>query len=233
MSEKKIVFNNCACVAFDLDGTLTDPAEGLLNGFEYAFRKLNVKYGSRSSLVRFIGPPLFDCWRAEFGFSAEEADRAIELFREYYTVYGWRENRMYDGISELLSRLRASGRILVVATSKPEDQARRIIRLFGLDKYLDFVGGAVCHHHRATKAEVLRYALDSVGVSDADNCVLVGDRRFDAEGARLVGAHSLGVLWGHGERSELDAAGFERVVASIAELGDALGLHPAGNKKQI
>lgn len=217
-------FDKCRCVAFDLDGTLTDPAEGLLNGFEYAFRKLHVDYGSRESLVRFIGPPLFDCWRAEFGFSAEEADRAIELFREYYTVYGWRENRMYDGIPELLSRLHSSGRILVVATSKPEDQASRIVRLFGLDKYLDFVGGAVCHHNRATKAEVLRYALDSVGVADAGECVLVGDRRFDAEGAHLVGARSLGVLWGHGEREELAAAGFDSIVSDVNELGEALGL---------
>ena len=206
------------CIAFDLDGTLTDPAEGLVNGFVYAFKKLGIDYGERDALRRFIGPPLFECWRREFGFSAEEADEAIELFREYYTVFGWRENKIYDGIAQMLGELKRRGKTLVVATSKPEDQARRIIRLFGLDEYFDYVGGAVCHHNRATKREVLAYSLAEAGAVDLSSCVMVGDRVFDAEGAAALGIDSVGVLWGHGDASEISSAGFIHTVCDPDEL---------------
>ncbi len=206
------------CIAFDLDGTLTDPAQGLLNGFVYAFRKLGIDYGERDALRRFIGPPLFECWQREFGFSAEEADEAIELFREYYTVYGWRENRVYEDIPRVLGELRSRGKTLVVATSKPEDQARRIIRLFGLEKLFDYVGGAVCHHNRATKREVLKYSLSEAGITDLSSCVMVGDRVFDAEGASLLGMDSIGVLWGHGDAREIAEAGFTYTVGTPGEL---------------
>ena len=205
-------------IAFDLDGTLTDPALGLTTGFEYAFRKLGIDAGDRESLCRFIGPPLFECWQCELGLTACEADRAIELFREYYTVYGWRENRVYDGIPELLGGLRRAGKRLVVATSKPEEQAKKIISLFDLDKYFDYVGGAVSHHIRATKREVLEYAIGAVGDIPRENCILVGDRRFDAEGAVALGIDSLGVLWGHGSEEEVRGAGFTYVASSVDEI---------------
>lgn len=207
-------------VAFDLDGTLSDPALGLTTGFDYAFRKLGIDAGAKESLCRFIGPPLLECWQRELGLTAEEADRAIILFREYYTVYGWRENRLYDGIPELLAALKKEGCTLVVATSKPEEQARKIVALFGLDKYFDYVGGAVSHHERATKEEVLRYSIDSVGFVPDSRCILVGDRRFDAEGALALGIDSLGVTYGHGSRDEIMAAPFTYVAHTV---GDLLG----------
>lgn len=199
-------------IAFDLDGTLTDPALGLTTGFQYAFRKMGIDAGDRQSLCRFIGPPLFECWRDEFGLSPEDADKAVLLFREYYTVYGWRENRLYEGIKELLSELKARGLKLVVATSKPEVQARKIIKLFDLDKYFDYVGGAISHLERATKREVLEYSIAQVGEIPYDRCILVGDRVFDAEGAKALGIDSLGVLWGHGTEEEVRGAGFNFVI---------------------
>ena len=161
------------CIAFDLDGTLSDPSVGLVTGFCYGLSRMGVDYGAKESLRRFIGPPLFEAWCSEFGFTREECDRAIALFREYYTVYGWRENTVYAGIYELLDRLLQAGKTLVVATSKPEEQARKIIRLFGMDKYFAYVGGAVSHHERATKAEVLKYSLESAGVKDFSRVILM------------------------------------------------------------
>ena len=210
------------CIAFDLDGTLSDPSVGLVTGFCYGLSRMGVDYGAKESLRRFIGPPLFEAWCSEFGFTREECDRAIALFREYYTVYGWRENTVYAGIYELLDRLLQAGKTLVVATSKPEEQARKIIRLFGMDKYFAYVGGAVSHHERATKAEVLKYSLESAGVKDFSRVILVGDRSFDALGACALGIPALGVLWGHGSKEELSSAGFEKTVSTPKEAEDFL-----------
>ncbi len=214
-------------IAFDLDGTLSDPSEGLLNGFEYAFKKLKIDYGTRASLRRFIGPPLFDEWQAEFGFTPEEAERAILLFREYYKVYGWRENKVYEGIYELLDGLKRSGKTLVMATSKPEDQMIKIVRLFGFDRYFDFLGGAGSHKSRHRKCDVLEYALAAVGVGNSpderERCILVGDRKYDAEGARLCGIDSLGVLWGHGSLEEISSSGFLAVASTPTDVLKLLG----------
>ena len=205
-------------IAFDLDGTLTDPSRGLIAGFEYAFRKLGINFGERESLSRFIGPPLFEEWQREFSFTAEEANRAVLLFREYYNVYGWWDNRIYDGIENMLATLKSRGKKIVLATSKPEDTAGKVLKLFSIDKYFDFIGGAATHKSRDKKWEVLQYSLDSVGFTDKDRAILVGDRRFDAEGAKTVGIDSMGVLWGHGSENEINSSGFTFVANSVNDL---------------
>ncbi len=209
-------------ILFDLDGTLTDPARGLVSGFEYAFKKLGIKYGERDSLRRFIGPPLHEEWQREFGFTPKESADAIEVFREYYDVYGWWDNEPYSGIHEMLSELKAEGKTLALATSKPEDTAKRVLNLFGLTEYFDFVGGALRSTERDKKSEVIEYVLASLGSPDKADCVLVGDRRFDAEGAAAAGIDSIGVLWGHGTYDELSASGFVRLVKAPQELSKLL-----------
>ena len=214
-------------IAFDLDGTLSDPAQGLLDGFVYAFRKLGVEYGERESLRRFIGPPLADEWRKEFGFTEDEAETAVELFREYYNVYGWWDNILYDGIKELLSALKKAGKTVVLSTSKPQDTATDILKFHGIIGYFDFISG---HDYvarlREKKCEVLEYALVNLGVEKDSSkravCVLVGDRKFDAEGASICGIDSIGVAWGHGTLDELNAAGFTHVVSTVEELKSIL-----------
>lgn len=198
-------------IAFDLDGTLTNPERGLLCAFVYAFKRLGVEYGTRESLKRFIGPPLYDEWQREFGWSFEEASDAIEIFREYYNVYGWWDNEVYDGIKEMLSHLKASGKKLVVATSKPEITAKKVLHLFELDGYFDYIAGASMNGSADQKWQILERALDAVS-ADRSTSILVGDRKFDAEGAKICGIDSLGVLWGHGSREELYAADFISVV---------------------
>lgn len=209
-------------VLFDLDGTLTNPERGLVSGFEYAFKKLSVNYGERESLKRFIGPPLYEEWQKVFGFTPEESAHAIEIFREYYDVYGWWDNEPYCGIFEMLSELRKRGYTLAVATSKPEDTAKRVLNLFDLTKYFDFIGGALRSTARDKKSDVINYVLDSLGVNDRTSVTLVGDRKFDAEGAAVCGIDSIGVLWGHGSEVELASAGFSDIVNSPEDLLDLL-----------
>lgn len=212
-------------VAFDLDGTLSDPAKGLVEGFVYAFRKMGVDFGERDSLRRFIGPPLIETWMPEFGFSFEEAERAVLLFREYYNIYGWWDNKIYPGIRELLSELKERGKRIVLTTSKPEDTALDILELFDIRKYFDFVGGASSHKTRERKSEVIEYVLSEIGVGDSPEeraaCILVGDRVYDAHGAAECGIDSIGVLWGHGSEEEIAESGFTytaRNAAAVLEI---------------
>ena len=205
-------------VAFDLDGTLTNPERGLVEAFVYAFRRLGIFDGDREALKRYIGPPLYEEWQRDFGWSFEEASAAVEIFREYYNVYGWWDNEVYPGIEDMLRQLSESGKILVVATSKPEQTAKRVLALFGLDKYFDCIAGASMNGTADGKSQILSRALRSVGVADADECILVGDRKYDAEGAAQVGCDSIGVLWGHGSREELEAAGFTALAAAPEEI---------------
>lgn len=218
---------NYDVIAFDLDGTLSDPANGLVDGFVYAFRKMGVDYGTRESLKRFIGPPLIETWMPEFGFSYEQAERAVILFREYYNIYGWWDNKIYPGIPELLSELKRRGKTVVLTTSKPEDTAEDVLNLFDIRKYFDFVGGASSHKTRERKSEVIDYVLDSIGVGASQGArsrvVLVGDRVYDARGAAECGIDSIGVLWGHGSAEEIAESGFTLTVKTPDEILKIIG----------
>lgn len=208
-------------IAFDLDGTLTDPSDGLIAGFVYCFKKLGIPYSSREDLRKYIGPSLFEEWQRDFGMTPDEANDAIEVFREYYNIYGWWDNKIYPGITELLERLLSRGKRIILATSKPEDTAKKVLKLFGLTKYFEFIGGAGSHK-KDRKWEVLEYSLTSAGVSMENKsalsrCILVGDRCYDAEGARICGIDSLGVLWGHGSDGEMNTSGFTRLARNTEE----------------
>lgn len=212
-------------IAFDLDGTLSDPARGLVEGFVYAFRKMGVEYESREALKKYIGPPLIETWMPEFGWSEEEAERAVILFREYYNIYGWWDNVIYPGIRELLIALRERGKRIVLTTSKPEDTALDVLRLFDILKYFDFVGGASSHKTRERKSEVIDYVLDAIGLptEERSRVILVGDRVYDARGAAECGIDSIGVLWGHGSEKEIAESGFTYTAKSPAEVLEIIG----------
>ena len=212
-------------IAFDLDGTLSDPARGLVEGYVYAFRKMGVEYESREALKKYIGPPLIETWMPEFGWSEEEAERAVILFREYYNIYGWWDNVIYPGIRELLIALRERGKRIVLTTSKPEDTALDVLRLFDILKYFDFVGGASSHKTRERKSEVIDYVLDAIGVptDERSRVILVGDRVYDARGAAECGIDSIGVLWGHGSEKEIAESGFTYTAKSPAEVLEIIG----------
>ena len=209
-------------IAFDLDGTLTDPKEGLCSGFEYCFKKLGLPYASRESLSKYIGPSLFELWQEDFGLTPDESNDAIMVFREYYNIYGWWDNRPYDGIKEVLAALKASGKTLVLATSKPIETAISVLKLFKLDGYFDHLGGAYSHK-RDKKCEVLADSLTAVGIDVTsrealERCILVGDRCYDAEGAKIVGIDSMGVLYGHGTESEIRESGFTLIAKDVEDI---------------
>ena len=217
---------NYEVIAFDLDGTLSDPAHGLIQGFVYCFKKLGIPYESEDSLRKYIGPSLYEEWQEDFGFTPDEANDAIEVFREYYNIYGWWDNVIYDGIPEMLGALKRAGKKVVLATSKPIDTAKKVLELFGLTEYFDFIGGALGHQNDQ-KWQVLNWSLSSVGVdlNDPDSlakCILVGDRKYDAEGAKICGIDSMGVLYGHGTEEEMNASGFTLLVNSVSDITDTL-----------
>lgn len=209
-------------IAFDLDGTLTDPASGLVKSFAYALDRMHVNYGDRKNLLQFIGPPLHDEWKRVYGFSEEEADRALAYFHEYFSVKGWCDNRVYDGIPEMLGALRSAGKKMILATSKPENFAKMILDLFSLTPYFDGIYGAAGEKVRDKKWEVLAYGLSYFPDVPKTQCILVGDRKYDAEGAAVCGIDSLGVLYGHGTAEELAAAPFTAVVDTVAGIVDFL-----------
>ena len=204
-------------VAFDLDGTLTDPEAGLTSAFAYGLSKMGIEFGDKKNLRRFIGPPLKAEFMAVYGFSDEEAEECVRLFREYFAVYGWWDNKLYEGIAKMLDALKKSGKKIILATSKPENFAIKIVRLFDIEKYFDFIGGATLDHTRVEKSAVLSYALDAVN-ADRAHAILVGDRVFDAEGAQSCGIDSLGVFYGHGSREEINSAGFTHTAESVSDI---------------
>lgn len=207
-------------VAFDLDGTLTNPTRGLCSAFRYALRKMGVEYGTDESLKRYIGPPLRDIWERDFFFTREESWRAVMLFREYFGVYGWWDNELYEGIPELLSDIKAAGKKIVLATSKPDVYSSKILKLFNIDGYFDFSEGASFDNSREKKWQVLEYALDSVGIKaeEREGCVLVGDTGFDAEGAALCGVDCIGVTYGIGTVDELLKYGCKHIAKNVEQV---------------
>ena len=205
-------------VLFDLDGTLTDPGIGITNSVRYALERYGIAVADRRELYCFIGPPLRESFEKYYGFSEKQAREAVACYREYFAQTGLLENKVYDGIESLLQQLRAAGKTLLVATSKPEVFARRILEHFGLDGYFDFIAGATLDETRVRKADVIAYALDSCGVTDLAQAVMVGDREQDVLGARAMGIDCIGVLFGYGSREELEQAGARYLAETVEDI---------------
>jgi phosphoglycolate phosphatase len=203
---------------FDLDGTLTDPAEGITNSVMYALRGFGITIDDRRELFPYIGPPLTDSFMRYHGLSAAQAEEALGYYREYFGVKGMFENIPYDGIDALLTELCEKGYTLMIATSKPEEFTVRILQHFSLDKHFTFVAGNTLSEARPTKVSVIAYLREQYPSICADNALMIGDRKYDIEGAREHGLRSIGVLYGYGSREELENAGATAVVADLAQL---------------
>ena len=205
-------------ILFDLDGTLTDSGTGIINSAIHALKKMGIEETDREKLKAFIGPPLTYSFQTFYGCSEEESLKAVEYYREYFSVDGKFENSVYEGIREVLEELRNNGRRLVVATSKPELFTHQILEHFDLDKYFDFVASATMDETRNTKPEVIKYALESCGLTDMSDLVMVGDRHHDIDGANAFGIDSVGVLYGYGSRAELEEAGATYIAETPADI---------------
>ncbi len=193
-------------VLFDLDGTLTDSAPGILNCLRYALEKMGEPIPDEGTLRRFVGPPMRDALMEILHFSPERSMQGVAFYRERYSQTGLFENRVYPGIPELLETLRKAGMRLCVATSKPTPYTVRILERFGLGEYFDAVSGSELDGSRDHKADVIRHLVVSHGVRP-EEAVMVGDRFYDVLGAKENGIPTLGVLFGYGSAEELLQAG--------------------------
>jgi phosphoglycolate phosphatase len=209
-------------ILLDLDGTITDPKIGITKSVQYALKSKGIHIEDLDSLCRHIGPPLKTSFMEFYGFSEREAEELVEKYREYFKDTGIYENEVFEGMDELLKKLRAAGKKLITATSKPEVFAKRILEYFHLDQYFDDICGATLDSSRISKEDVIRYALEKNGIWDLSEVIMVGDREHDIIGARKVGIASLGVLFGYGSRQELEQAGATRLALTVAEVYDVI-----------
>ena len=203
---------------FDLDGTLTDSGTGIMNSVLYALKKFDIEVGDRTQLYAFIGPPLAESFQKFYHFSQEQALQAVCYYREYFSERGMFENKVISGIDTLLSELKDAGKKLVVATSKPEKYTIKILEHFNLISYFQFVAGATMDETRNTKTAVIEYALQHINAVSKREVVMIGDRKHDIEGAKNNNIDSIGVLFGYGDRKELEQAGADYIVESVEEL---------------
>ena len=205
-------------ILFDLDGTLTDSAPGITASVKYSLKKSGEPVPDYSVLCKFIGPPLLYGFMSFCGMSNERAEKAVEYYREYYGVKGIFESELYPGVKELLAKLCAAGKKIILATSKPEVFAVKILEHFCISDYFYFTAGATLDKTRTEKADVIAYALKSAGVTDRRKAVMVGDLFHDIDGAKANGIRSVGVLYGFGSRKELENAGADFIAMDTNEL---------------
>lgn len=205
-------------ILFDLDGTLTDAAPGITNSVKYALSKFGIDETDDNKLRKFLGPPLISSFMEFYGFSKEKAQKAVEYYREYFVPHGIFENEVYSGIPKLLQKLKADGKTLIIATSKPETFAVQIAEHFEIDSYFDLIAGSNLDNTRSKKAQVIEYALKTLGILDRAHAVMIGDREHDIKGAKKTGLRSIGVLYGYASPGELENAGADFTANSPEEL---------------
>lgn len=206
-------------ILFDLDGTITDSGEGIKNAIRYSIRKLRLKDQSDEVLNTFIGPPLSDSYKRVFSLNDEEAKKAVDTYRVYYSNKGKFENIPYDGIEYVLKKLKDYGNHLLVATSKPEVFAIEILKHFDVYKYFDHVAGASLDGKISHKTDVIRYCLDNYDC-EISKTYMVGDRNYDINGGKHWGLKTIGVSYGFGDRKELEDAEADYIVDSPIEILD-------------
>ena len=206
-------------ILFDLDGTITDSGEGIINCVIYALERFGLPIPPRDSLRYFVGPPLHESFIKQ-GVPADRAEEAVAVYRERYVPTGMFENSPYPGIREVLEDLTAQGHTLYVASSKPEWMCVEILKHFDLDRYFRRICGASMDTSRTNKEAVIAYLIGQNG--RADNMVMVGDTKFDVTGARIHGIPCVGVSWGYGTVEEMQEAGAVSIAHTMQDLREML-----------
>ncbi|MBW7570089.1 HAD family hydrolase [Succinivibrio faecicola] len=210
-------------ILFDLDGTLTESGIGIKRSVQYALKNFNIDETDDEKLRLFIGPPLFDSFTNRYGLNEEQANKAIELYRERYREKGIFENRLYDGIKNMLSELKARDLILAVASSKPEVFVIKILKFFDIDKYFSVITGASLDGKLSAKKDVIRKTLEMLNATNnKDQCIMIGDREHDVKGAIENSINCIGCLWGYGSENELKKAGCSILVSTPDQITSIL-----------
>jgi len=218
------VKNNFKYLLFDLDGTLTEPYEGITKSFQYALNAYGIK-AEQSELLPVIGPPLIDSFCNMYGFDEKTGWEAVNKYRERYEKTGWRENSLICGVPEMLDELKRSGRRIALATSKPYVFALKILKEYNIEKYFDAAVGAELNGEKGTKPEIIRKALKELDCKNPAIAAMVGDRKYDISGAKQCGTAAVGVRVGYAEEGELEAAGADYIADTIYDLKEFLLAH--------
>ena len=208
-------------ILFDLDGTLTQSEYGIFSSVQYALEKFGINETDPKNLRRFIGPPLYVSFSEFYGLTGDDGELAVKYYREVYEKDGFKQAPLYDGVKETLTKLKDSGKRLMVVTSKPQEMADRVVENVGVAEFFDAVVGPGREMLSPSKTDLINKALKIAG-SDGKDAVMVGDRKFDIEGACGAGIDSIGVLYGYGSREELEKAGSTYIVETPEQVIDRI-----------
>lgn len=208
------------CVLFDLDGTLFDTSEGIMECYRMGLEHFGIFVKDNSELRKVIGPSLYTSYHEFFGLEGVQVNEAVKVYREKYNSEGIYKCRMYDGIEKVLNTLKPNGFTVCTATSKPQIMAEKILNFSGIAKYFDVICGAELDGSRSDKAELIDTALKQCNFTDRNKVAMVGDRFYDIKGAVEAGVHSIGVTYGFGSREELAKAGAEYIIDAAEKIID-------------
>ncbi len=194
-------------ILFDLDGTLSESAPGIRKCIELTLEKLSKPFPDLTDYSKFIGPPLADTFSGLCGLSAEDTQKALVIYQDFYKIYGLKANKLYNGIEDLLKKLKESEAKVAVCSSKQQKPADDVCALLDITKYFDVVCGSAPDGSRKEKEEVIPYTVNVLGGKITDKVVMIGDTKFDAKGARLNGVDFIGVKYGYGTLDTMKAEG--------------------------
>lgn len=215
-------------ILLDLDGTISDSREGIVKGVLNALNYFGIEVKDESSLLKFIGPPLSDSFKDYYNLSDEDTETAIKKYREYYSEKGLFENKLYDGMADFLIKAKESGKKIILATSKPETFSKKILEYFKVNEYFDFVAGSTLDGSRSKKEDVIKYAMEKMKIP-AEEAIMIGDRCYDIEGAKKNNLDSIGVLYGFGNKEELNNSGADYIAENVNDLYNILNIETSGN----
>lgn len=203
-------------ILFDFDGTICDTAEGITKCMQYGLSKMGIE-AELNDLMCFAGPPLLDMLKQVYAMSDEDAEKTLTFYRERYAPIGWTECRPFDGMPELIKKLKAAGKTVAIATSKPRMFTENILKKFNMYEDFDLVCGSEFDGTRSKKWEVIEYVLESFGITP-EQAIMVGDRKYDFIGAAKCGVKCIGVRFGYAEEGELEAEGAEFIAEDAEKL---------------
>jgi len=212
---------NIKAILFDLDGTITDPKEGIINSFKHSLTKMEIPESSYEVLKSFIGPPLHHSFMNTYNLNKEETDRAVDFFREYFRDKGIFENKVFEGLEDILKLLKKNNYKIALATSKPQIFAEKILNHFNLTKYFDFIQGSNLDGSMTDKEEIITSVLSSLKIQ-GDEALMIGDRKFDIIGAKKCKTKSCAVTYGYGSIEEINHEKPDYICSSMSELNGLL-----------
>ena len=216
-------------ILLDLDGTITDSGEGITKSVQYALEKLGIEERDIAVLKRYIGPPLNESFVRFHGMNEQDSLKAVAYYRERYAVKGIYENKLFEGITEVLSGLKKEGYIVALATCKPEIYVPTILKHFDIEQYFDVAVGSELEggkrrHKDDVIEEVLRQIMKKLDINESDivsvkaDSIMIGDRKDDVLGAKAAGIESIGLRYGFAEKDELENAGADYILENASDI---------------